>query len=60
MCILCAQAVGQEDVQQLTTCPTPNCPGQYCLSCYVQLMKICPICAKPTEYGDLSDESLER
>jgi hypothetical protein len=60
MCILCGRVVGQEDVQELTICPTPKCPGQYCSTCYVDLNKICPICKMPTEYGDLSDESLER
>lgn len=60
MCILCGQVVRKGDKEQLIKCPTPNCCGQYCTSCYAELKNLCTICKQPTEYGDLSDESIER
>ncbi|XP_033606754.1 DC-STAMP domain-containing protein 2 [Cryptotermes secundus] len=60
MCILCGKVVRKGDKEQLIICPTPNCCGQYCTECYADLKNLCTICKKPTEYGDLSDESIER
>ncbi|XP_021923470.1 DC-STAMP domain-containing protein 2-like isoform X2 [Zootermopsis nevadensis] len=60
MCIVCGKVFKEGDKEELIKCQTPNCSGLYCLSCYAEIMNICTICKEPTEYGDLSDVSLER
>lgn len=55
-CLLCKiNLVGMEKVK----CPTPNCIGLYCRSCYTTI-KFCSICLDPAEYGDMSDVSEEK
>ncbi|XP_060806892.1 DC-STAMP domain-containing protein 2-like [Amyelois transitella] len=41
-------------------CDTPNCPGTYCSNCFSDLGELCTICISPSDYGDLSDVSLEK
>jgi hypothetical protein len=60
MCILCGEVVRERSIEQLIKCQKPNCSGQYCTSCYRDLNNMCTICMQPTEYGDLSDESIEK
>ncbi|PSN35586.1 DC-STAMP domain-containing protein 2 [Blattella germanica] len=60
MCVLCGKVFQVGNQEQLIRCSTPNCPGLYCLNCYADINDLCTICKKPVEYGDLSDESLEK
>ncbi|XP_052744849.1 DC-STAMP domain-containing protein 2-like [Bicyclus anynana] len=46
-------------INSLLPCNTRNCPGVYCARCYCDIGHLCTICMSPTDYGDLSDVSLE-
>ncbi|XP_073963256.1 uncharacterized protein isoform X2 [Choristoneura fumiferana] len=60
-CLLCGTKQLQNDPDTyLKRCETPTCPGIYCARCFLDIGQLCTICLSPSDYGDLSDVSLEK
>ncbi|XP_026323167.1 DC-STAMP domain-containing protein 2-like [Hyposmocoma kahamanoa] len=60
-CLLCGttELHGDPDTK-LIRCQIPQCPGIYCRHCFFDIGELCTICLSPSDYGDMSDVSIEK
>ncbi|XP_058828490.1 DC-STAMP domain-containing protein 2-like [Topomyia yanbarensis] len=56
-CILCSTKLMNDD---LISCLRPGCPGVYCYECCLEAHYVCSICSERMDFGDLSNDSIER